>query len=133
MKNYSYLVLFCLLLACGDDDGSAADRLGVGASCQRNDQCADDQNCLSEFKGGYCGLQGCADDNDCPGGSACVTYDGFSNDGGPNANNYCFLVCNTKDDCNRNRPLEDESNCSSSIDFIDDTLNRKACIPPSGS
>lgn len=133
IKISTCMVVFSLLCACGDEDGSEADRLGVGASCENNDVCAVDQACLTEFKGGYCGVQGCEDDTDCPAGSACVTDDGFSADGGLNSNNYCFLICDTKTDCNRNRSVEDESNCSSSIDFIDDTLNRKACIPPSGS
>lgn len=110
------------LVACGDE--SEADRRGVGASCTNNDDCTEaGQSCLA-FKGGYCGVIGCVEDNDCPGGSLCVTHtDGV---------NYCFLVCSDKSDCNRNRTADIEANCSSSITFADQGSG-KACVPPSGN
>ena len=80
------------------------------------------QTCLA-FKGGYCGVQGCAKAGDCPVGSACVSH--------TDGKNYCFLICNDKAQCNVHRPLEVEANCSSSITFADGTKNSKACIPPS--
>jgi hypothetical protein len=111
--------------ACGDDDGSEAIRSGVGDACEVTDDCEhNDQACLTEFKGGYCGLRDCESDVECPDGSACVTHAGA---------NYCFLICAEKVDCNLRRSVEDESNCSSSAEFVDDTLNRKACVPPSGT
>lgn len=110
---------------CGDDDGNEALRSGVGDACMSSDDCMfNDQECLTEFKGGYCGRSDCQSDLDCPQGSACVTEQGV---------NYCFLLCVDKPDCNWRRAPEDESNCSGSAEFVDDTLNRKACIPPSGS
>jgi hypothetical protein len=118
------LALLALLVsaACGDD---AADSIGVGAQCTGNDQCNQEdgaQTCLP-FKGGYCGLMGCAHDTDCPGSSACIMHtDGM---------NYCFRICVDKPDCNANRDLENEANCSSSVDFVDGTMGRKACVPPS--
>jgi len=120
--------LFAVLLsvACGDDDGgSEAIRSGVGDACATTDECVhDDQECLTEFKGGYCGRRDCVDDADCPQGSACVMQ---------GASSYCFLVCLDKADCNVRRGVDEESNCSSSVDFVDDSLSRKACVPPSGT
>lgn len=111
-----------LVLACGDE--SEADRRGVGASCTTNDDCTEEgQTCLP-FKGGYCGVRDCVEDTDCPGGSLCVTHD--------DGVNYCFLVCDTKADCNRNRSVDVESNCSSNITFADQGSG-KACVPPSGN
>jgi hypothetical protein len=111
---------------CGDD---AADRLGVGAECAIADDCYQDeqdqieQQCLTQFKGGYCGVINCVDDADCPGASGCVTHD--------DGVNYCFRVCVDKIDCNRNRSVDNESNCSSSVDFVEGAQGRKACVPPS--
>lgn len=105
--------------------GSDADDLGVGAQCTANDQCNQDdgaQTCLP-FKGGYCGLQGCTVDADCPEASACITH--------TDAVNYCFRICADKPDCNANRDVENESNCSSSVDFVEGANGRKACVPPS--
>ena len=45
--------------------------------------------------------------------------------------NYCFLICNDKPDCNPNRTVDNESNCTSSIAFVDDANSRKVCNPPS--
>ncbi len=108
------------LAACGSD----ADDLGVGAQCTMNDDCNQDdgaQTCLP-FKGGYCGLMGCTADADCPENSACVKH--IDNV------NYCFRICSDKAQCNENRDADFESNCSSSIDFVEAT-GIKACVPPS--
>src|SRR5688572_22016216 len=110
--------------ACGDDD-TEADRLGVGAQCTSTDQCDEEtmQVCLPQFAGGYCGIQNCVHDEDCPDPSACIAHeDGV---------NYCFRTCIDKPECNVNRDLENESNCSSSVVFVDGTMGRKACVPPS--
>jgi hypothetical protein len=80
------------------------------------------QVCLTEFKGGYCGLAGCLHDGDCPQGSACVIDD--------NQLNYCFLICVDKTDCNLHRSLDNESSCTSSLTFVDGTMSRKVCRPP---
>jgi hypothetical protein len=111
---------------CGGSS-SEADLLGIGAQCTSTDQCDDttDQVCLLQFKGGYCGLQGCIHDLDCPEDSACITHD--------DSVNYCFRICTDKPQCNANRDLENESNCSSSATFVDGAMGRKACVPPSGS
>lgn len=106
----------------GDDRGSQAMRLGVGAACDSNEDCAETApECLS-FKGGYCGLADCGDDTDCPQGSKCVTHD--------DGVNYCFLVCLDKSECNLHRPLTSEANCSANITFVEND-NVKACVPPS--
>ena len=108
---------------CGDD----ADALGVGAECTSGDQCdSDDEeialSCLTSFKGGYCGLEGCKANADCPESSICVTHD--------DAKNYCFRVCAEKAECNANRGAEVESNCASNITRVEEGT-QKACLPPS--
>jgi hypothetical protein len=118
-----------LAVGCGNSDGETeADRFGVGAECSDAAECesADEEvelECLTQFKGGYCGLDACAGDVDCPDGSACVTHD--------DGNNYCFRVCQDKPDCNLNRSVENAANCVGSITFVDDRNDRKACEPPS--
>jgi hypothetical protein len=126
------LALLCAA-ACGDDDsGNDADRLGVGAECTRNDDCYQSprdggisQTCLP-FKGGYCGVRDCSVHEDCPQGSACVTHE--------DSRNYCFRLCADKPECNVNRTVDNEANCSSNIVYVDDdkTLG-KACVPPSST
>ena len=111
------------MAACGDE--TEADRRGVGAECTTNDDCTEaGQTCLTNFKGGYCGVTGCTTNEDCPNGSGCVTH--------TDNVNYCFLVCDTKDQCNANRTVANESNCSGSITWADEDLG-KACEPPSGN
>lgn len=114
-----------LLLASCSGCGNEADNIGVGAECSTNDDCNQDdgdQQCLSQFKGGYCGLEGCDSDDDCPEAAACVTHEGA---------NYCFRVCVDKEECNENRSDEFLSNCSSSVTFADGSKDGKACLPPS--
>jgi hypothetical protein len=102
----------------------------VGAQCDVQEDCRKDERegdvtkqCLLQFKGGYCAIDGCERDLECPGGSACVEHsDGTS---------YCFRVCNDKTECNRNRAPENESNCSSNVTFLERS-GGKACVPPSG-
>ena len=128
------LMLLGAVAGCGGDDSTEADRIGVGAECTV-DPSADPPStcpvvemdiqldCLTQFKGGYCGLEGCTGDAGCPEGSACVAHDDGSN--------YCFRVCQDKPECNRNRSVENEANCSANIDFVDEPQDQKACVPPS--
>ena len=109
-------------MGCGDDDG--ADDLGIGAQCADSDECSSTQTCLS-FKGGYCGVSGCVSDLGCPADSACIAHD--------DGINYCFRTCANKSDCNANRNVENEANCSSTATFVDPVAGRKACTPPSGN
>jgi hypothetical protein len=120
----SLLVSAILVAGCGGDD--SADSLGVGAQCTANDECNTDlmETCLTQFKGGYCGLSPCAHDTDCPPDSACIHH--------TDNVNYCFRTCADKTECNANRDAVNEANCSSSVTFVDGTMNRKACVPPSG-
>jgi hypothetical protein len=116
---------------CGDDDSgfgatlSPAQRTGVGAACQKDADCAQNPVALEclDFKGGYCGFRGCTQATDCPPGSACVAHE--------DGENYCFLVCVEKVDCNPTRPVDIESNCSSNISFVAGDRGKKACVPPS--
>jgi hypothetical protein len=109
--------------ACGSSQSEAI-RHGVGSACSKDSDCTEKgQVCLLEFKGGYCGVAGCTHDVECPGGSACVTSD--------NGADYCVLICVEKTDCNPNRTVDNESNCTSSLSFVDGTMGRKVCNPPS--
>lgn len=120
-------LLILLVCAC-----SSAGQLGVGAACKADTDCGNNQKCLTEFKGGYCGLRGCAADSDCPADSACVR-EPVTTDGGTTTATFCFLVCADKPDCNAKRTVDNEANCSGSAVFVDGGQGRKACIPPSGN
>jgi hypothetical protein len=123
-KGFTF-VLVMALASCGDD-GSEAQRRGVGSQCASNAECTEKgQSCLLQFKGGYCGIAACTKDADCPAGSACVRHD--------DGMTYCFLVCSSKPECNRNRAAELEANCSSTAVLVDAPKDRKVCSPPSGS
>lgn len=117
------------LQACGtDDDGTGlteAQRHGVGAACTADADCfvGDTKLVCLPFKGGYCGLEGCQSSAECPAGSGCVTHD--------DGQNYCFLLCAEKPECNGTRPVDVEANCSSKITFADGSKDSKACVPPS--
>ncbi len=128
MAGGSWFVAIVTVAGCGGEGATEADRLGVGAECTASAQCATvdevELECLTRFNGGYCGLEGCMGDGDCPEGSACVTH---ADDG----NDYCFRLCADKPDCNFNRSAENEANCVGSIDFVDPRSERKACEPPS--
>jgi hypothetical protein len=112
------------VVACGsDENGSEAQKHGVGAACNADQPCTEPgQTCL-DFKGGYCGVADCTNNAGCPQGSACVAHD--------DGRNYCFLVCGDKAECNLTRPPADEANCSSSVTFVEATSAKKACVPPS--
>ncbi len=119
-------------ISCADHDGpgTEADRVGVGASCVSSADCPQPEDgdapqlvCLPEFDGGYCGLESCTANRDCPYGSACVAHD--------NGTNYCFRICLDKAECNLRREPDVQSNCSSNIEFVEPQTNIKACVPPS--
>jgi hypothetical protein len=129
----SLSILLVAAWGCGDDDdvGTEADRVGVGRECDADDDCPQSthdggisQECLTQFKGGYCGLTDCTAHEDCPAGSGCVSHD--------DGNNYCFRVCRDKPECNLHRAPDNEANCSSTIEYVGEDLG-KACVPPSGN
>jgi hypothetical protein len=126
------LMLFCAavclpagLLSCGD--GNDSDRLGIASECSKDADCPKvdglQLTCLTMFKGGYCGLQGCMQDADCPIGAACILEGGA---------NYCFRECIDKPECNARRSLANEANCVSSVQHVG-VSQSKVCVPPSGS
>ena len=136
-KTISALAAAALLSlgACGDNDGGGnpSDRLLVGAECATDDDCLQSnvdggfsEQCLTQFKGGYCGIEDCTALDDCPAGSACVAH--------TDGNNYCFRLCLDKPECNANRTPDDESNCSSNVTYVGASKDDvgKACVPPSG-
>lgn len=119
----SVLFLCAFASACGSDD--EADTLGIGAECTSTNECDEDSNqaCLADFKGGYCGIEDCAFDTDCPESSACIAHE--------DGTNYCFRTCLDKAECNANRSEEHESNCSANVTFVEEREdNLKACVPP---
>jgi len=111
------------LTSCDEGFFNEADQVGVGAECATIDDCGLGQICLTNFRGGYCGQVGCAVDFDCPAGAGCVAH--------TDGNQYCFLVCDLKSECNNNRSVINEANCSSSITWVEKD-NGKACVPPAG-
>ncbi len=119
-------LLGLLAIASACDGGTEADNLGVGAQCTSTDQCNEDimATCLTNFKGGYCGKTNCTADVDCPEASACIRH--------TDNVNYCFRICVDKAECNVNRDVENESNCSANVTFVEMANGRKACVPPSG-
>ena len=135
MCGFCGLLLAGVAAGCGGDESTEADRIGVGAECTASTECESpdeeiELTCLTQFTGGYCGLEGCeaaADCSDgtcCPDGSACVTAD--------DGENYCYRLCQEREDCNANRPVN-PANCvgSGTINFVDGGTDRKACEPPS--
>jgi len=126
-----FLAASLFAVACGDDSddsGSEAVRRGVGAACNGDSDCTEEgQVCLTEFKGGMCGIADCTSSSACPSGSVCVADPDFSR-------NYCLLVCDMKEDCNVHRP-GDDANCSSTLNEIDGGgagNDPKVCRPPNG-
>ena len=112
-------------LACGGGSGSEAQRRGVGASCTKDNDCVESGEKCLVFKGGYCGIADCLVDTDCPSGSGCVAH--------TDGRNYCFLVCTDKTQCNLNRSVDIESNCSANVTFTNASNGAsKACVPPAG-
>lgn len=123
--------VIAIVVSCGDDDNDGlteADRYGVGAQCRTNADCYNPPDagivtiCLTQFKGGYCGVQNCTGPLDCPERSACVAHE--------DGTNYCFRICADKPECNFNRTKDNESNCSGSITWVGPNSG-KACVPPS--
>ena len=122
MGSVRWTLLALVVCACGSSSNEAV-RRGVGAECSASTACTETgQVCLTQFKGGYCGVSGCTHDTDCPQGSACVTDD--------DQVNYCFLACVDKSECNSHRSVDNESSCTSSLTFLDGTQGRKVCRPP---
>jgi hypothetical protein len=123
LLRISMCLAMLAFIGCSDDD---ADSLGVGAQCALSEECDVDngQACLQTFKGGYCGIEDCTDDLGCPDLSACVMHD--------DGQNYCFRTCTDKAQCNENRDVDNESNCSANITFVETQEGGvKACVPPS--
>ncbi len=136
------LVALVSIFGCHADDppppeGNEADQVGVAAQCQVDADCEYEHvhdtdtdgdpfvlECLTNFKGGYCGVTDCTSHDDCPDGSACVMHD----DGA----NYCFRLCVDKAECNLHRDADQEANCSANITYVGDDVG-KACVPPEGA
>ena len=127
------LVACSIAVACGGDDDSGtptseAARRGVGSACKADTDCTEaGQVCLTDFKGGMCGIADCTMTSECPTGSVCV--------GDPDlARNFCLLVCIDKPDCNVHRSIDEEANCTSTLNQIDAKtgMDPKVCQPPVG-
>ncbi len=85
----------------GNNNGPGGSDAPVGAACKSDSSC-DDKNaeCLTEesvggflmieFPEGYCAVQGCEEDDDCPDGSGCFNAIGLQ---------YCLQTCDSDRDC----------------------------------
>ena len=137
MCRLMYVIAAVMLLGavagCGGDDSTEADRIGVGAECTV-DSSADPPStcpvvemdiqldCLTQFKGGYCGLEGCTGDVTARRGRPASPM--------TTARTTASEFVRTSRIAT-NRSVENESNCVGSITFVDDRNERKACEPPS--
>lgn len=125
MKTQLKLIWLAVPAALAMACGNPADQAGIGGKCAAEADCpkvGDKQlKCLTGFKGGYCGLEGCTADSDCVTGSACVKVA---------AVNYCFRECTDKPECNVNRTVDIESNCVGNADHVGASTS-KVCVPPS--
>jgi hypothetical protein len=124
------VILSSFLAGCDDDgNGSHAVSLGVGAACDDDEACGEAQACLTEFKGGMCGIADCTASSECPVGSVCVADPDLSR-------NFCLLTCKSKAECNVHRSVDEEANCSSSLNEVDapdgGENDPKVCRPPNG-
>lgn len=121
----TWLLVLALSGAAACGGGNESDRVGIAGECAKDTDCpkvGDFQlTCLTAFKGGYCGLQGCTKDEECPVGAACVAESGA---------NYCFRTCVDKSECNANRTVDNEANCVGSVTHVG-VSTAKACVPPS--
>jgi hypothetical protein len=122
------------IVASGCGGEQEADRIGVASPCEKDSDCPESDidgelvqlSCLSQFDAGYCAIEDCDQEADCPSGATCVAHD--------DGTNYCFRECRDKSECNANRPADSEANCSANFDYADpddDRGGQKACIPPS--
>ncbi len=127
MSRLALFLMFTSIAASGcTSSESEAVKHGVGAACTKSADCTEaGQTCLTNFKGGYCGVKDCKKNADCPAGSLCVTH--------TDKVNYCFLQCTDKTQCNTSRGADVAANCSSSITFAEPATQAKACVPPSGN
>ena len=66
--KYFIAIIILIIAACSDDKpNTAVDKIGIGGECVESADCITDTlTCLVEFKNGYCGLQGCAKNEECP-------------------------------------------------------------------
>ncbi len=130
-RNAFLVAITAMLTACSSQN--EADRVGVAAICEVDEDCAEvlidgaptQLECLTNFSGGYCAIAGCHAAADCPDGATCVLH--------TDGETYCFRECAEKAECNANRPVDDEANCSANFNYADPddhTNGLKACIPP---
>ncbi len=94
---------------------------GLGAACETDADCDGDLTCLSDFSGGYCGVEGCAADADCPENSACVEHS--------NGTNYCFAICKSDVDCSFCRFDGAAESCTADVTFVEPG-DLSVCPPP---
>lgn len=72
----------------------------VGGPCSQDAQCAPGSRCVTggDFPDGTCTVV-CADDRDCPGGTACIDEEG----------GVCLLLCDFDTDCRHGYECDDQS------------------------
>ncbi|HEX2879439.1 MAG TPA: hypothetical protein VHO25_07870 [Polyangiaceae bacterium] len=93
---------------------------GVGADCSSDTDC-NGLECISDFRGGYCGRRDCTSNDDCPGDTSCVVA--------ADGHNYCLKNCGADSDCSFCRHDGVFASCSTDVDFIDAGMSTAVCLP----
>ena len=91
----------------------------VGEACSGDADCATGLSCATGFQGGYCTVQGCTINTDCPANSVCVARDGV---------NYCMRSCTADNDCGFCRPLGMRLTCTADVTDVMG-MTGGACAP----
>jgi hypothetical protein len=88
-----------LILVTGCGGGVGNDGPVVGGPCAANIDCAQGSMCVTggDFPGGTCTVA-CRNDDDCPGGTACIDKEG----------GICLLLCHFDEDCRPGYDCDDE-------------------------
>jgi hypothetical protein len=94
---------------------------GIGADCGDANDCSSDLECLSAFRGGYCGLSGCLVNDDCPDDALCVVAS--------NGENHCYKPCSTASDCSFCRRDGLLGACTADVSFAEDGTTGSVCVP----
>ena len=94
---------------------------GVGAACGSDADCDPNLTCLGHVDGGYCGVDDCSSNADCPVDSLCVT-DGKVN--------YCARTCAANPDCSFCRDPSVAAACVSDAEFVEAGTSGTVCVVP---
>ena len=116
MRVFVGLLGLSLMVALGIACGGPP-KADIGSPCTKSEECNDEKKltCLTTFVSGYCGVEGCSSNSDCPTGSVCVSH--------KDGKKYCFQTCKEKDECKSN------ASCTVNVIFTDGAQGDKVCQP----